>query len=65
MNTALATVLGLMIGVGAAFLLEYLEGEQKPVKVRRQDLAPEAASDQAGRRIQGAEERGTGTRWGA
>ena len=45
LNTALAAVVGLMVGVGTAFLLDYLEGERQPVGVREQALAPEVASD--------------------
>ncbi len=42
LNTALAAVAGLMLGIGAAFVLEYLEGERQPGGVRERAVAPEA-----------------------
>jgi len=48
LNTALAAVVGLMIGVGAGFLLECLEGERQPGGVREQALAPEVISHSIG-----------------
>ena len=45
LNTALAAVVGLLIAVGTAFLLEYLAGERQPVEVREQALDSGAVSD--------------------
>jgi len=44
-NTILAAVVGLLIAVGVAFLLEYLAGERQPVEVREQTLDSGAVSD--------------------
>ena len=44
-NTILAAVVGLLIAVGVAFLLEYLEGERQPVEVCEQALDSGAVSD--------------------
>ncbi len=41
-NTALAAVVGLMMAVGVAFLIEYLEGERQPVKARERAMASQA-----------------------
>jgi uncharacterized protein involved in exopolysaccharide biosynthesis len=49
-NTALAAVAGLMVGVVAAFLLEYLGEGRQPGGVRERAVAPEAMKQQAGKR---------------